>query len=555
MTSLQDWFYDEIFQAFSLKSAGSIYLTLKRLGAPESLSSCFKRVPDIQIGLKKCSDGEIPDLELREKSLKRKTGQFYTPQPLAEQLTQMVQFQSESTALDPACGDGSFLMALARRLKAEDGKNSTFLNRLHGYDIDQTALLICLTRLIRAFPGCGWPKLEQRNFLLDPDTAMFDLIIGNPPYRVNLEPEFKQQLKTLYETCEGEKDLYTFFIEGGLKSLKDSGLLVLLTSHTFLVNHQCQKIRQMVFAENTTEQILMLPPRFFVKAPGVLPVVTFVKKKVPDKNHRLSLQTDYMESKGWKKKYLADSADFIDGCGLRQAMVPTELAEVFAKMEGAGIRLAKVCRVGVGIQESQKRSGSVSKFVSMSCASERHRRVLRGREIAPFRINWEGKFIDYGPHLAFAGDEKVFSGKKVLYQNIRNEKLRQRLVAAHDCEGFFPKNSLSYILSNDECYDLRFICGLLNSKLVNAWFSGQFHSFHVTVTQVRQIPLPLFDKKHFKRVIGLSHRLSALQEDSQDRNEIFAQLDTAICECFFGAGDYQEMLKMCDKFLDQAAAL
>ncbi|HAE37252.1 MAG TPA: hypothetical protein DCG57_01285, partial [Candidatus Riflebacteria bacterium] len=66
-------------------------------------------------------------------------------------------------------------------------------------------MFICLTRLICAFSGCGWPVLEKRDFLLEPPAQKFSVIIGNPPYRVNLDDSFKDRLLELYHTGEGEK--------------------------------------------------------------------------------------------------------------------------------------------------------------------------------------------------------------------------------------------------------------------------------------------------------------------------------------------------------------
>lgn len=426
-----------------------------------------------------------------------------------------------------------------------------FLDCLHGYDIDLPALLICLIRLICAFPGHGWPTLVQRDFLLEPPNLPFDLVIGNPPYRVNLDESFKTKLADLYNTGEGEKDLYTFFLEGGLRALADGGQMIMLTSHTWLVNHQCGMIREHVFRQHRVTDLRLLPARFFASAPGVLPVVSFVDKAADSGS--LKIFSDYSEENGWQSEISAPSASFVDGRGLRQAIVPETLRQAFAIMNGYATRLGDVARIGVGIQESLQREGSVSKHVGNVKASERHRPVLRGREVTAFAIKWEGNYIDYGPHLAYAGSEAVFSGPKILYQNIRNEKLKTRLVAAYDPGGFFPKNSLSFILPESDDYDVFFILGLLNSLPVNAWFSSQFHSFHITVTQVRQIPLPPFSKAMFAAVSDCARKLT--QGVAGETDEMLLQLNKAVCGCYGFREDPAEQLQEFDKFLEQAAGL
>jgi hypothetical protein len=563
---------------------------LRCLGAPAELANIFTSLTDCEIILKTSADGLVPDLERREKKRKRSTGQFYTPENLATRLVEMSEPGAAGDILDPACGDGSFLMAMAAYLqkgqKGQKGQkdnrehqqisqigaerksdydyeneretkqshgHASFLNRIHGYDIDLQALFVCLTRLICAFPGCGWPALEKRDFLLEPPAQEFSVIIGNPPYRVNLDDSFKDRLLELYHTGEGEKDLYTFFIEGSLRALRPGGRLIMLTSHTYLVNHQCRRIRRFVFADHLVRSLFMLPERFFAMAPGVLPVVVIVDATRPEELYQLTVHTAYSETEGWRQHYVAAAATFEESSGLRQAIVPAELQQVFAKMNECG-RLGESCRVGVGIQESLKREGKVSRYVCGAALTEAHRPVLRGRELAPFKINWQGNYIDYGPHLAYAGDEKTFSGAKILYQNIRNERLKTRLVAAYDKGGFFPKNSLSFIVAKSEYSEL-FVLGLLNSLLVNAWFSGSFHSFHVTVTQVRQIPLPKCSKALRQEIEKITSALVDLSDGSLEWQKHFEQLNLAVCASYLGAGDHSQLLLACDKFLEQAAAL
>ena len=242
---------------------------------------------------------------------------------------------------------------------------TSILARLHGYDIDLQALFICLTRLICAFPGCGWPVLELRDFLMQPPEARFDLVIGNPPYRVNLSEDYKKRLDELYETGEGEKDLYTFFLEGGLKVLADAGQMVMLTSHTWLVNHQCRKIRQLLFEKNRVTSLNLLPARFFPAAPGVLPVVAFIEKvKEASPPYSVTVNSGYSGAAGWRETYAARSDSFLSGNGLRQSLVSSKLATA-CKMQASGVCLGKIAKLALAFGSVQ-RTDRVSKFVSDS---------------------------------------------------------------------------------------------------------------------------------------------------------------------------------------------
>lgn len=547
-----EWVYFKLssIHSFQKKIVNPSQL-FKEFGAPKYLYELFNDLEDREFPFKNCFDGEVPDLESRERLQKRKSGQYYTPESFAERLVENLKNkinQKETAAvLDPACGDGSFLIAAAKYFN---------LDNIYGYDIDVYALLVSAVRLVSLYPGKGWPKLKKSNYLLEENSDKFDLIVGNPPYRVNLDELTKSKLENKYITTEGEKDLYTFFLEESLNRLNPNGCLAMLTSHTWLVNHQCKKIRKYIFEKSRVDAVYMLPARFFTAAPGVLPVVLVTEKIESKEDYEVKVYADYSEKTGWKSKFSASSNKFITGNGLRNSIIPEELRPVFKEMEKSGITFGDICKIGVGIQESVKKEGASSIYVTDKALNSSYKPVLKGREIAPFRVCWNKKYIYYGPHLAYAGDEKVYLSPKILYQNIRNEKLAVRLVAALDEEGFYPKNSLSFILSNNEDYSLELIVGLMNSLLVNAWFSSNNHSFHVTVTQVRKIPLPPVNKLLFKEIEKLSRKLKSSKPDTSSWKKYFDELNILVIRSYLGEiCDEQRFLDSLTKFLEEAARL
>lgn len=524
---------------------------LRQLRAPAELSGWAEKVVDGSFAEKITAAGKIiPDLESRQRQVKRNAGQFYTPEAFVAELRAFTAFETTKSILDPSCGDGSFLLPVAASMAEEPD----CLSHIYGYDIDPQALLICLGRLLESCPRGGWPHLRCEDFLRAAIQEKFALIIGNPPYKVNLDDDLKDYLLQNYETAEGEKDLYTFFLERSAKLLQENGEMLLLTSHTWLVNHQCRLLRRFIFSHRV-ENLFLLPVRFFAHAPGVLPVVVHLRQLRAKETDQLVLHADYCPGRGWSKKYRAGQNIMIENSGLRQAIVPPQLKKIFEIMSRQHRPLGELCRVGVGIQESLKREGAVSKFVADNCETSRHRKVLKGRELAPMKINWEGKYIDYGPHLAYAGDAAIFSGEKILYQNIRNEKLKTRLVAACDREGYFPKNSLSFIVAQHQDLSLDYLEALLNSTLINSWFSSRYHSFHITVSQVRSIPVALPSPRLREE---LEQLVAAIRRASGSEAEILSwrhELDQKVCEVYAGPGDHRELVKDCDFFLEQAAAL
>ena len=548
--SLFNWFAQTLGKAFNKTfSSNDPVGILKSLDVPKDL---YKWVPEVADQEYELNAHNFPDLETRARKQKRKSGQFYTPIEFVDLLLETAQIDISGKILDPACGDGNFLLPVAQKLGKKS--NGRFLEQIYAFDVDPQALLITLGRLIGLFPGCGWPVIEKRDFLSSKDRRRFDLVVGNPPYKVNLAKELKAKLISKFETAEGEKDLYTFFLEKSLKILRANGSMLMLTSHTFLVNHQCKKIRKFIFEDNSPTELFMLPERFFAHAPGVLPVVLVAGPGSATQGTEMSIHTSFVPGIGWGETYMADRASMALPTGLRNAILPEELRGVFHDMSLNNQTLGDICKIGVGIQESTHRGKTISRFVADEKIAENYKPVLKGRELKPFKINWEGKYINYGSHLTYPGKPEIFESEKILYQNIRNEKLKVRLVGALDRERFYPKNSLSYIVNPSAPFSLAYINGIFNSTLINAWFSGKFHSFHITVTQVKQIPIPVVNSESRAKVEKIHKQLSNLS-DPKLFESLMNKLDLAVINCFIETKEPEKLLEACHKFLEQASNL
>ena len=108
---------------------------------------------------------------------RRRRGDYPTPHWLVdavvEQALREVDAGAEVTVLDPACGDGRFLVAAARRIHALGGRPV-----LVGADIDQGAVAAARDATTDAHA-----TIECCDALAAPwDDGSFDVVLGNPPY-------------------------------------------------------------------------------------------------------------------------------------------------------------------------------------------------------------------------------------------------------------------------------------------------------------------------------------------------------------------------------------
>lgn len=137
------------------------------------------------------------DLERR-----RELGQFFTPQPVAEFMWDVLEalhggaFPSHASLIDPACGDGVFLRVARERGRLDPAG-------LFGTDIDPA-----LESGWHADPVLRSAQLHQVNGLLDApgfgiQERSFDVVAGNPPFSGK---GLRELLRLLEEDREANRD-------------------------------------------------------------------------------------------------------------------------------------------------------------------------------------------------------------------------------------------------------------------------------------------------------------------------------------------------------------
>ncbi|PPI74853.1 DNA methyltransferase [Rathayibacter rathayi] len=180
-------------------------------------------------------------------ALQKRHGKHYTPAPLADFLAERLLAQISLAAgalrvLDPACGDGELLLALARVARR---KNLDVALELVGFDLDAEAIQTANGRAA----ALGVPiAFECANFLVASDlliAASFDGVISNPPYvrTQQLGRDTAQLLAEKYG-LSGRIDLTHPFVSIAPNLLRPGGVLALLCSNRFLSTKAGSNMRE-----------------------------------------------------------------------------------------------------------------------------------------------------------------------------------------------------------------------------------------------------------------------------------------------------------------------
>lgn len=137
-------------------------------------------------------------------------GQFFTPQNAIRVLVELVDPKPHERVIDPACGAGGFLSAVARRAIAKGASPSDVAQGVYGIDKDRylatlAASHISLTTLSPARVFCAdslaWAAEGQTKFPLKSQLGTFDVVLTNPPFGariVAVSPEVQRSFELGY---------------------------------------------------------------------------------------------------------------------------------------------------------------------------------------------------------------------------------------------------------------------------------------------------------------------------------------------------------------------
>ncbi|MEM2915089.1 MAG: N-6 DNA methylase, partial [Candidatus Bathyarchaeia archaeon] len=195
----------------------------------------------------------IPEVE------RHRLGQYYTPPPIIELITEMCIRSPNDKVLDPACGSGGFLVKAYHKLKDLKKKENPFtdddrlheeiLNQLYGIDINPfPAQLSSINLAVRNL------KVASRNinlivsdfFKIKPSIPIIpkelDVVVTNPPYTRQEEMEYKDRIREEALTYSDGKrinigaqaGIYAYFFTHSAKFLKNGGRMGYITSNTWL---------------------------------------------------------------------------------------------------------------------------------------------------------------------------------------------------------------------------------------------------------------------------------------------------------------------------------
>ncbi len=251
----------------------------------------------------------------------KKAGEFYTPQQISTILSEIVTLDSQdpttgpkkklNKVLDFACGSGSLLLNVRKRMKEKNGT----VGKIYGQEKNITTYnLARMNMLLHGMKDTefeifhGDTLLNQWSMLNEPNPAKkveFDAVVANPPFSLRWEPN-----DTLAEDFRfkshglAPKSAADFaFLLHGFHYLADDGTMAIILPHGVLFRGGAEKrIREKLLKDNHIDAVIGLPANLFYST-GI-PVSILVLKKCKKEDDVLFINASEHFEKGKRQNFL-----------------------------------------------------------------------------------------------------------------------------------------------------------------------------------------------------------------------------------------------------------
>lgn len=194
-------------------------------------------------------------------------GVVYTKRWVVELILDLAGYKSDKPlwtleAVEPSCGEGSFLEVMAERVADSAKRHNAFktenlLNCVRSFDLDVKSVERSRDAVSAILCKAGLPAEDANKIALHwvrcedyllSETRQADFVVGNPPYvrAADLNNKQRKEYCQRFETMTMGSDIYVAFIERGLSELREDGKLCYICADRWLQNKYGSSLRRLV---------------------------------------------------------------------------------------------------------------------------------------------------------------------------------------------------------------------------------------------------------------------------------------------------------------------
>lgn len=377
------------------------------------------------------------------------------------------------------------------------------------------------------------------------DFIGFDVLIGNPPYMITYDELQKKFLENNFIEFKRNNDLYVAFIVQAFNLLKLNGNYSFITPNTFIKGSYFKTIREFLAQKAQILEIIDFGNILVFEGVSVFCAITSAKKQAP--TFDWIMKSDLEKVRG-EIKFL--ETDFLVKNDLIKKLDKYPKFENYFHIKDVGFNYwtegkGKVRGGSIGSRVLYKGTKKSSKDIS----------YIKGSDITKYDLSFSDNYLMHD-WQSMLSEKDTFRFSKDFFDKTPKVVYRQtsnKIIATIDVEKNCCDKTVHILVNNETSnYDLRYVLGLLNSKLLNYYFNSYKDEEGRAFAQVKTVDiknLPFIETEN-SDVINLVEKIlvSKKQNPNIDVALYEAQIDKIIYSTYNLSIEEVELIEKTDSF-------
>ncbi len=376
----------------------------------------------------------------------------------------------------------------------------------------------------------------------------FDVVIGNPPYGASTSPEQVRYFRAKYRASLDSLDSFALFMEKSNGLLRQGGLFGMIVPSGWVSTPSTKSLRRLFASQYKPIAFASMPYDVFKGAYVDTVIVTAEKLPIGKTLHdlpqapveivvfpprfRIQSEKDFEEH-----QKITDARKWLNSKDIEFLITASDIETgLIEKVRHVGGKFADVADIQRG----------VTPFNTSSEKPHVNARPAFTGTVRRYDLTQEqSDYIRYDETLAEYKPEKYFCGQRLLLRELISRQFQ--LQAMYTANDFITNKSMQSILLTDIRYNLLYLLGLLNSKLIS-WHFLETNSVarrddfpKIVLKQTRELPFRKInfddpaDKARHDKMVSLVEQMLLLKQQhaaanathDDRRHELQARIDAA----------------------------
>ena len=483
---------------------------------------------------------------------RKESGIYYTPTYIVDYIVRSTLLEAlknkkvksqDIKILDCACGSGSFLIKafdyLYENLSSKEEmkqqkidsqgaysiKTEILKRNIFGVDLDNKAVEITKLNLLlkasekgRKLPEEVDLHIKHGNSLINDEginknafdwkgdfqEGSFDVVIGNPPYIRNTELSESDKIffNNKYLSANGQYDIFVLFFELGIKLLKNQGYLGFITSNKFIASDYGNKLRDFILKNCKIKCLIDVSNLKVFKDASTYPVIIILQKDNLDTNRENNIIVfqkieDVNDIYSKNNIIKIKQSKFSKGNDNRFIQNLENKKELIAKIEQDSSKIGSIFKCQRGSPKNKIKIIDIKSKQSLNC--------IFSKDVNNYYSKTSNKFF-----VVSELQNNILSKEKILIP-----RTVLSLKATYDEGNHFIMDRIYYLIPNEKNkLNIKFVVGLLNSKLMDFYYKVNFGTTHIgggyldlRGTQIQQLPIKNVSESQQRGVIQMVDKM------------------------------------------------